>query len=818
MIFEKDVKIPPYDLPWILVMGEPRSGKTTALEKSGLDVSVSKDTLPGSGGPVNWEWRFSNEAVIINTAGRFSMHGDSPPHRKEWDSFLGLLAQKRSRCPINGVVVAIPADSLQKDSLETIRDKARKIHKSLAELKAKPGAERPVYVMVSKSDLIFGFAEFFESLSASERLQTMGWSREGPGPSPFDEGEFSRRFDALSRRFYQRGLRRLRSSPPDRSGPIYAFPWEFKRIKIPLQTYLETIFENPPHPLPLAWRGCFFTSGLQEEKTIKEPARSSPPSRPYFIHDFYKKVFSQLGLLKKTEHVSRRKKGSRSAAWVVAGILFIFCGWFVGHAQNGLILKLESIQTDLKKAREILSSEKEKPGSKTIDALKTVRSLEKSRETLEKSFSSRFLMGFGAKSFLNDIQSAEEKILERGFVYPFLRDVGEDMGKIIPGDEKEMKRLLGFMKAHLSILTGKAPSKEPLTNFLDQWLKSGEWEGAERDALGKMLYRYADAKRESSHRQMDGEIKKSALAALGRFDDFWKKHSRNSSGKSRKAARDFMKEYEKILRGAGKITHLIHSADALRNEMNSGSFASSLELRQNCEDAYKELEENVARQYRDEMMGNRKDICAALDPGTVKSSGGPPGRGKPAAAPDGSIHPEFKKMMEALAFARDFNPSSSVEKCVRQLKGKINKRRDFIPVFDQWHENWSSQKNRRKNKIDLALEDDPSRKWDRNHKEQFQSALGRHLDQKLIRAGREIVAKLSKSILTDCFKAPRPSSCERRSWAESTFEGLSALHKRFEAPANWRKEKKKRFQNFLESWKKGVKSFDSGEDYHIQLH
>lgn len=62
-----------YELPWYVFIGPPGAGKTTALEKSGLDfwkrnagdAITIKDTR-------NCDWVFSNEAVFIDTAGRYT--------------------------------------------------------------------------------------------------------------------------------------------------------------------------------------------------------------------------------------------------------------------------------------------------------------------------------------------------------------------------------------------------------------------------------------------------------------------------------------------------------------------------------------------------------------------------------------------------------------------------------------------------------------------------------------------------------------------------------------------------------------------------
>ena len=69
-----------YELPWYLIVGAPGSGKTTIIEQSGLpfvlDERGSKKPIDGVGGTRNCKWWFTNDAVLLDTAGRYCDPGE----------------------------------------------------------------------------------------------------------------------------------------------------------------------------------------------------------------------------------------------------------------------------------------------------------------------------------------------------------------------------------------------------------------------------------------------------------------------------------------------------------------------------------------------------------------------------------------------------------------------------------------------------------------------------------------------------------------------------------------------------------------------
>ena len=154
-----------YSLPWYLLVGESSAGKTEAVRHCGVGFPPGlTDQLQGVGGTINMHWWFTNQAVILDTAGKMLFSGIKPGESSLWQDFLKHLKKSRPHCPINGLVLVLPVNSLIKDSANKIGEKAAVIAKQIDLIQRTLDVRFPVFLLVTKCDLLTGFRKAIRPL------------------------------------------------------------------------------------------------------------------------------------------------------------------------------------------------------------------------------------------------------------------------------------------------------------------------------------------------------------------------------------------------------------------------------------------------------------------------------------------------------------------------------------------------------------------------------------------------------------------------------------------------------------------------------
>lgn len=372
-----------YELPWYIIIGPPGSGKTTALVNSSLDFPLAKQfgkgALQGVGGTRNCDWWFTNEAVLIDTAGRYTTQDSHKVvDSKAWEGFLKLLRKNRRRRPINGAIVAISVHDLLLQTEEERIQKAKIIRTRIDELMQKLEIRFPVYLMFTKSDLVSGFTEYFEDLSTEEREQVWGISLPDavkPSQSPNFEF-FEIEFHKLLERLYSREISRLHNERDvKRRAAIQGFPQQIENLKAVIDSFVKQTFIKNRFQFQPYLRGVYFTSGTQDGTPIDRmmTAVSSnfgfaienirlqqPQGKSFFLGNLFRDVIfpeSELvGSNRKYEIFIKWAQRSSYAAIALCtiGLLSVWAGSITRH--NTFMSQVESNIGDYNAENQRLSS------------------------------------------------------------------------------------------------------------------------------------------------------------------------------------------------------------------------------------------------------------------------------------------------------------------------------------------------------------------------------------------------------------------------------------------------------------------------------
>nr|WP_281375150.1 type VI secretion system membrane subunit TssM [Aquabacterium terrae] len=262
-----------YQLPWYLFIGAPGAGKTTALLNAGLRFPLAERLgaapVAGIGGTRQCDWWFTDQAVFIDTAGRYTTQdsrGDQDA--SEWRLFLQLLRRHRAVQPINGVIVTVSAPDLLQGGAE-LAHQAAAVDRRLQELRTQLGLSFPVYLLVTKADLLAGFIESFGDFDPAQREQPWGITCELGDRGADVPDDLAVRLAELPARLAAAVPQRLQAEPlPERRSAIFHFPAQIEALLPALDGFARRAFRHaadaPAQPL----RGIHFSSGTQEGNPI----------------------------------------------------------------------------------------------------------------------------------------------------------------------------------------------------------------------------------------------------------------------------------------------------------------------------------------------------------------------------------------------------------------------------------------------------------------------------------------------------------------------------------------------------------------------
>ncbi|PHR89244.1 MAG: type VI secretion system membrane subunit TssM [Blastopirellula sp.] len=327
---------------------------------------MGKAAIGGVGGTRNCDWWFTNNAVLIDTAGRYTtQESDAEADNAAWLGFLSLLKKYRKRQPINGAMIAISLSDLSLQDEVTQQSHAQAVRRRLNELREKLGVRFPVYVLFTKADLIAGFSEFYDNLGKEDREQVWGFTL----PLDNSKGDasplaaFDDEFALLLGRMNAQLLERMQTETDhQRRALIAGFPAQVASMRRVAREFLTEVFQDNNFAKRHMLRGVYYTSGTQEGTPIdrlmlgmaqtfgigrQAIGTGQGTGRSFFLTRLFEKViFNEAGLVSADDKVERRYRWTKRLAIAATVLIAIATGslWVNSYLKNSELIETAQSQ------------------------------------------------------------------------------------------------------------------------------------------------------------------------------------------------------------------------------------------------------------------------------------------------------------------------------------------------------------------------------------------------------------------------------------------------------------------------------------------
>lgn len=513
-----------YEVPFFIILGEPGAGKTTLIKSSGFSQlgtidEKRDDEKKGVGGTRGCDWFIRKEIVFLDTAGLMSEDKDL------WEAFLTRVRDVRPLYPINGVLVVVPIDQLchkkekelqsgpsipdmpdgaqegqftivpefqynifgkqlaaaeESEIKSHIREKAESVKERLQEVQDILNFHLPVYVMISKCDLLAGFRDFSHVLTEAEKDKIVGL---------VDFQEYDKIVEQLQQWQVKRTVDNVNNLTK-----TWLYLENLKALKSRLHPYHEAFaefFGGAEHQADSYLRGYFVSSCKQH--MIVGGGDAYKRSRAYFVKDFFtKKVLSEQGLGRPGEEITTRKQvvTRRIKIATLASIVGVIL-WVVGYflLNYGSIEKLEKRTSRLK---DTYSEAPKTAKDLHLFRVELVREVKQIFDDFKKSKTSSMLF---VASWANDalevqIQKTCVTLMHRHLTKPTLEETLRKLGRqeespwdpLAPGAKvDDLKGFVAYANRLATVYSTYKAARQNLEGFerLYQWVYERKLESEE---------------------------------------------------------------------------------------------------------------------------------------------------------------------------------------------------------------------------------------------------------------------------------------------------------------------------------------------------
>lgn len=436
-----------YSLPWYLVAGMPKTGKSSLVIGSSLNFqtlpsqrqSEMKMIRPTRG----VDWRVTSDAVFVDTAGRYQSEGNSD--QDEWASLLETIKKARSNRPLDGFLLLANVEKILNSDEREIEEMAKVMRTRLDETMQRLKVRFPVYLIFTHADSIEGFRDSFST--SKKEGETLVWG----ATIPLENSEkahsmFDEEFGLLHNSVMKRRLMRLSAPfPPVRQLRIFNFPLHFGSARRKLGAFVSALFRPNPFTENPFLRGYYFTA-VPVNRPVAQ-GTDAPPNIPqtvgitYFTEKLFRDVILRDKDLVRTFQEQRQRPPIFGWLMLMLGatltfILLLLSGVSLYNNSNLLDTAanrggtvLNNVKADVN--TNLLTKTPEQATTE-IQAIENLRLLMIDLDNYERNGAPIYLgMGLysGNKIYKEKLLPIYYSALARRFVDPAMRRVEDDLRK-----------------------------------------------------------------------------------------------------------------------------------------------------------------------------------------------------------------------------------------------------------------------------------------------------------------------------------------------------------------------------------------------------
>ena len=311
------------DLPWYLLLGQQGSGRTRLLAACGSQFPLDREEAMAPGATQYFDWYLADEAVLVESAGRYLAQPDSAVDGAGWATFLEQLRLRRRARPLNGVVVTMAVETLLGSNDRDLDMHARHVHTRLQDVQQMLHVDVPIYLVLTQADRLPGFVEFFDA-SQGDGAEALLGEPVATGPAGTAITQVREAFEAFLQRLGAELIARLHQERNiERRGLMLDFPRQAAQIGERLCLFVESAFSSHRFQRINGLRGFYLTSAQTADR------------RSYFVQGLFKRViFAEANLAGLQTPERQRIRRHQGLLALAASLVIVAAGWLWAHSYS----------------------------------------------------------------------------------------------------------------------------------------------------------------------------------------------------------------------------------------------------------------------------------------------------------------------------------------------------------------------------------------------------------------------------------------------------------------------------------------------------